>query len=185
MLNIEEFNLFFKENEKKFYKKIYFLVKDEDIALDILQDSMIKIMENYSEKPKNEWPLLFHTIATNAVNDYFRKKNNQTVQYMSDFSGDIENEEQFLESISSEHIDDSQFDFKYSKELIIILQEALDTLPLRQKEAFLLRYLDELSITETAEIMKCSEGSVKTHCSRACISLSEFLTKKGIKKNSH
>lgn len=179
-MNIEEFNTFFKENEKKFYKKIYFLVKDEDVALDILQDSMIKLMENYSEKSKSEWPLLFHTIASNCVNDYFRKKNNQTIQYMSDFSGEIEDEEQFLESISSEHIQDSQFDFKYSKELIVILQEALDTLPLRQKEAFLLRYLDELSITETAEIMKCSEGSVKTHCSRACISLAQFLKNKGI-----
>ncbi len=182
MLNIEEFNLFFKENEQKFYKKIYFLVKDEEIALDIFQNSMIKLMENYSEKPKNEWPLLFYTISSNCVNDYYRKKNNQTVQYISDFSGEIENEEEFLESISTEHIDDSQFNFKYSKEIITIIQEALDTLPLRQKEAFLLRYLDEMSITETAEIMKCSEGSVKTHCSRACAALADFLKNKGINK---
>jgi RNA polymerase sigma-70 factor (ECF subfamily) len=182
VLNIKEFDSFFKENEKRFYKKIYFLVKDEDVALDILQDSMIKLMENYSSKDKDEWPLLFHTIVSNCVNDYFRKKNNQTIQYMSDFSGGIEDEEQFLDSISSEHIEDSQFNLKYSKEIIVILQDALETLPLRQKEAFLLRYLDELSITETAEVMKCSEGSVKTHCSRACIALADFLKKKGINK---
>lgn len=180
MLNSINFDKFFKENEKKFYKKIFFLVKNEDVALDILQDSMIKLMENYSEKPVGEWPLLFHTIVSNCTNDYFRKKNNKTIQYMSDFSSDIENEDQFLESLSIEHLDDVSFKSHYSKELLVIIQEGLENLPLRQKEAFLLRYMDELSIAETAEIMKCSEGSVKTHCSRACLSLSAFLVKKGV-----
>lgn len=181
MLNSANFDKFFKDNEKKFFKKIIFLVKDEDISFDILQDSMIKLMENYADKPANELPLLFHTIVSNCINDYFRKKNNQTVQYMSDFSADIEDEDQFLESISSEQVDEIQFNQKYSKEILTVIQEGLDTLPLRQKEAFLLRYLDELSITETAEIMKCSEGSVKTHCSRACSALSVFLKQRGIR----
>ena len=180
MLNSKNFDKFFKDNEKKFFKKIFFLVKDEDISLDILQDSMIKLMENYSDKSDSELPLLFHTIVSNSINDYFRKKNNKTIQYMSDFSSEIEDEQQFLESISSEQIDEIQFNQKYSKEVLGVIQEGLDSLPLRQKEAFLLRYLDELSITETAEIMKCSEGSVKTHCSRACASLAAFLKEKGI-----
>lgn len=180
MLNSVNFDKFFKDNEKKFFKKIFFMVKNEDIAMDILQDSMIKLMENYSEKSFDELPLIFHTIVSNSINDYFRKKNNQTIQYVSDFSTEIENEDNFLESISSEQIEDIQFNRRYSKEILYIIQEGLDTLPLRQKEAFLLRYFDELSITETAEIMKCSEGSVKTHCSRACIALSSFLKKRGI-----
>lgn len=180
MLNSSNFEKFFKENEKKFFKKIIFLVKDEDSSFDILQESMIKLMENYADKPISELPLLFHTIVSNTINDYFRKKNNHTVQYMSDFSGDIDNEEQFLESISSEQIDELPFTENYSKEVLTIIQEGLDTLPLRQKEAFLLRYFDELSIAETAEIMKCSDGSVKTHTSRACAALATFLKKKNI-----
>lgn len=180
MLNSINFDKFFKENEKKFYKKIFFTVKNEDIALDILQDSMIKLMENYSEKPIEELPLLFHTIVSNCTNDYFRKKNNKTIQYVSDFSAEIENEDQFLESLSVQHLGDISFNSHYSNELLIIIQEGVEMLPLRQKEAFLLRYMNELSIIETAEIMKCSEGSVKTHCSRACLFLSDFLTKKGV-----
>lgn len=180
MLNSINFENFFKENEKKFLKKIMFLVKDEDVSFDILQESMIKLMENYADKPISELPLLFHTIVSNNINDYFRKKNNHTVQYISDFSGIIENDEQFLESISNQQIEELPFIENYSKEVMTIIQEGLDNLPLRQKEAFLLRYFDELSISETAEIMKCSQGSVKTHTSRACACLANFLKKKNI-----
>lgn len=179
MINTKEFDKFFKDNEKKFFKKIVYLVKDDDIALDIFQDTLIKIVENYPDKSATEWTMLFHTISSNCINDYFRKKNNQPIQFMSEF-GDIEDEEQFLESISIEQVEDVQFNIKYSKELSIIIKEGLDLLPLRQKEAFVLRYVDELSITETAEIMKCSEGSVKTHCSRACSAMADFLKKKNI-----
>lgn len=170
MLNSDHFDKFFKENEKKFFKKIFFLVKSEDTALDILQESMLKLMEHYSEKPVGELPLLFNTIVSNSVNDYFRKKNNQTIQYISDFGIEAENEEDFLDSASIEKSPDFQFNQLYSQEILTFIQDGLNLLPLRQKEAFLLRYMDEFSITETAEIMKCSEGSVKTHCSRACIS---------------
>lgn len=74
MLNSDHFDKFFKANEKKFFKKIFFLVKSEDTTLDILQESMLKLMEHYSEKPVGELPLLFNTIVSNCVNDYFRKK---------------------------------------------------------------------------------------------------------------
>lgn len=180
MLNHSNFDKFFKENESKFFKKIFYIVKNEDVALDIFQDSMIKLMENYSEKPIEELPLLFHTIVSNCTNDYFRKQKNKPIQYMSDFNGDIEDEDAFLESISTEHVEEFQFSSHYSKEVLKIIEQGLELLPLRQKEAFLLRYLEEFSTTETAEIMKCSEGTVKTHCSRACIFLSDFLKKRGI-----
>jgi RNA polymerase sigma-70 factor (ECF subfamily) len=122
----------------------------------------------------------FNNIVSNCTNDYFRKQKNKPIQYMSDFNGDIEDEDSFLESISTEHVEEFQFSSHYSKEVLTTIEQGLELLPLRQKEAFLLRYLEEFSTTETAGIMKCSEGTVKTHCSRACIFLSDFLKKRGI-----
>ena len=62
--------------------------------------------------------------------------------------------------------------------------QAIDTevaeLPGRQREAFLLRYWEEFDVAETAAVMGCSEGSVKTHCSRAVHALAKALRAKGI-----
>ena len=65
-------------------------------------------------------------------------------------------------------------------QLISVLEKAIKTLPARQREAFLLRYWEEMDVTETATVMGCSEGSVKTHCSRATHTLATLLKKEGI-----
>ena len=62
-----------------------------------------------------------------------------------------------------------------------LIEKAMEILPARQREAFILRYWEEMSLAETAVIMNCSEGSVKTHCSRAVHTLASILREKGVK----
>jgi RNA polymerase sigma-70 factor (ECF subfamily) len=178
--NIEISN-FFKNAEQKAFKKAFFLVKNEDAALDLVQDSMLKVIEKYQDKPILEITLLFQTILSNSINDWFRQKNSSIVQTVNDLNIIDENQESFLESLEKND-SDTQFNIKYNKEVLKIIHDGLTTLPLRQKEAFLLRYLEEYSITETATIMNCSEGTVKTHCSRACITLEQYLISNGLQK---
>lgn len=65
-------------------------------------------------------------------------------------------------------------------QLIKVIEDAIKTLPARQREAFILRYWEEMNLAETAEIMNCSQGSVKTHCSRAVHALAILLKEKGV-----
>jgi RNA polymerase sigma-70 factor (ECF subfamily) len=67
-----------------------------------------------------------------------------------------------------------------SNQYLAAIEHAISELPLRQREAFLLRYWEEFDLAETAKIMGCSEGSVKTHCFRATNALAEKLKNKGI-----
>ena len=67
------------------------------------------------------------------------------------------------------------------KQLIEIMETEISKLPSRQREAFLVRYWDDLGISETAKLMACSEGSVNTHCSRAAATLAKALKKQGFK----
>ena len=66
------------------------------------------------------------------------------------------------------------------RQVVNLIEQGLQALPARQREAFLLRYWEELDVQETAKAMGCSEGSVKTHCSRATHALSAFLKARGI-----
>jgi RNA polymerase sigma-70 factor (ECF subfamily) len=61
-----------------------------------------------------------------------------------------------------------------------VIETALKKLPARQREAFVLRYWEEMSVAETAESMGCSEGSVKTHCSRALHAMASLLEQEGL-----
>ena len=61
------------------------------------------------------------------------------------------------------------------------IETAVMALPARQREAFLLRYWEELDVAETAAVMGCTEGSGKTHCSRAIQALSKILGDRGMK----
>jgi RNA polymerase sigma-70 factor (ECF subfamily) len=62
-----------------------------------------------------------------------------------------------------------------------LIEAEIQKLPARQREAFLMRYWQDMDVAETAAAMGCSEGSVKTHCSRATHTLADALRAKGIK----
>jgi RNA polymerase sigma-70 factor (ECF subfamily) len=164
-----------------------FSVRDEQAALDIVQDSMLKLTEKYSHKPTEELPLLFQRILQNTMRDYFRRQKvrNAWVTLISAFSTKENNEDtdDLLETLANEHGSNnvrSPADELEQTQITKVIEEAIESLPARQREAFLLRYWEELDVNETATAMGCSEGSVKTHCSRAVHALAEKLRAKGI-----
>jgi len=147
---------------------------------------MIKLAEKYSGKPVHELPMLFQRILQNTIRDFYRRQKVRNT-WLSLFSSltSREDEEfdplevlQDRENRSSPPTPDNSLQ---QSQTIALIEEELVRLPARQREAFLLRYWEEMDTTETAAAMGCSEGSVKTHCSRAAHTLATSLKKKGVK----
>lgn len=171
--------------ERRAYKQALFATRDNDVALDAVQDSMLKLTEKYSHKPAAELPLLFQRILQNTIRDYFRRQKVRSlwVVLVSALmpSAEQDNEINLLENISTDENDLNQpLEQLERTKTLAIIEEALQILPARQREAFLLRYWEDMDVAETAAIMGCSEGSVKTHCSRANHALAAALRAKGV-----
>jgi len=147
---------------------------------------MIRLSEKYFDRPASELPLLFQRILSNATMDWFRRQKvrNAVVKNFSDFEpaggdGDFDILES-LEVLGGSQASESASDSVSRAQILLAVEEEVAQLPARQREAFLLRYWEELDVAETAASMGCSEGSVKTHCSRAVHALSTALKAKGI-----
>ena len=183
----QELSNFLKQVERRAFKLALFAVRDEHAAMDIVQDSMLKLAEKYGDKPAEELPMLFQRILQNATRNYFRRQKVRslwTSLFSSSGSGsEHEDEHDLLETleVKSESMlpDGPELRLDQAQTLALI-EEAIQSLPARQREAFLLRYWEELDVNETATAMGCSEGSVKTHCSRAVHALAERLRAKGV-----
>ncbi len=182
-----ELSDFLKSVEKRAFKRSHYHVRDVDAALDIVQDSMMKLVEHYGHKPIGELPMLFQRILSNTTLDWFRRRKSRNALFsnLGDFdSPDEDGEFDLLESLDasgvSEQIESAETSSQRAQTMREIEQE-IQALPARQREAFLLRYWEDLDVAETAAAMGCSEGSVKTHCSRAVQALSKALRAKGIK----
>ena len=186
MATDKELSDFLKSVEKRAFKRTVYTVRDEHAALDIVQDSMIRLAEKYADRPAAELPLLFQRIMSNATMDWFRRRKvrNAVMQNMSDFEGSGEDGDfdllESLETMDGAMGAESAADTYGREQMLLLLEEQVTLLPGRQREAFLLRYWEELDVAETAAVMGCSEGSVKTHCSRAVHALAKSLKAKGI-----
>lgn len=186
MATDKELSDFLKSVEKRAFKRTVYAVRDEDAALDIVQDSMIRLAEKYADRPAAELPLLFQRIMSNATMDWFRRRKvrNAVMQNMSDFEGADEDGDfdllETLETMDGSLGAESAADTYGREQMLLLIEEEVAQLPGRQREAFLLRYWEELDVAETAAVMGCSEGSVKTHCSRAVHALAKSLQAKGI-----
>jgi RNA polymerase sigma-70 factor, ECF subfamily len=173
--------------ERRAYKQARFAVRDEQAALDIVQDSMLKLSEKYGAKPVAELPMLFQRILQNTIRDYYRRfkvRATWMTQLSSIFSGkDGAEDADPLETLGPAEDSNQALgppDHLEKSQLIVLIETELKELPPRQREAFLLRYWEELDVAETAQAMGCSEGSVKTHCSRAAHTLATALKRKGV-----
>jgi RNA polymerase sigma-70 factor (ECF subfamily) len=162
-------------------------VRDEQEALDIVQDSMLKLAQKYGANPSAELPMLFQRILQNTIRDFYRRHKVRTtwvMQLSSMLSGrdDVDEAdplETFVPATGANQSLDPPDHLARSR-IISAIEDELGKLPPRQREAFLLRYWEELDVAETAQAMGCSEGSVKTHCSRAAHTLAAVLRRKGI-----
>ena len=165
-------------------------MRDEQAALDVVQDAMLKLSEKYGAKPLAELPMLFQRILQNTIRDWYRRtkvRSRWTTLFSSFGSNDDDDEYDILESLASEetkNVPVSPAAQLEQSQVLALIEAAVAKLPTRQREAFILRYWEELDVAETALAMGCSQGSVKTHCSRAVHALSAALLAKGISLDS-
>ena len=171
--------------ERRAYKQALFAVRDSENALDIVQDTMLKLAEKYGAKPTAELPMLFQRILQNTIRDFYRRQKVRSLWvtlFSSLSSGRDDEESDPLETLVGADIKppDGPAERLEQSQVIEFIENALQRLPARQRQAFLLRYWEEMDVAETAAVMGCSEGSVKTHCSRAAHALAAVLRAKGI-----
>ena len=147
----------------------------------------MKLAHSYGDKPITELPMLFQRILSNTTLDWFRRRKTRNALFsnMSDFEspgadGDFDILET-LEALNESEGTESAQDATERTQTLQAIDAQVQLLPGRQREAFLMRYWEEMDVAETALAMGCSEGSVKTHCSRAVLALSKALSAKGIK----
>jgi len=187
LATLQEISAFLADVERRAFKQAMFAVRDEEAALDVVQDAMLKLTEKYAQKPPAELPMLFQRILQNTIHDYFRRRKVRLTwtTVLSALGKGDEKDEDFdpLETLPAKSDSNAAADPAEQFEqvqIVAVIEAALAKLPARQREAFLLRYWEELDVAETAAAMGCSEGSVKTHCSRAVHALAQLLTAKGI-----
>ena len=162
-------------------------MRDEEAALDIVQDAMLRLSERYGDRALEELPPLFQRILQNAIRDWFRRqkvRSTWTTLLSALVPGRDGDEEQdpleTLQAAGDANREESPPDRLERAQVIEIIGQEVAKLPARQREAFLMRYWEELDVAETAKAMGCSEGSVKTHCSRAAHALELALKARGV-----
>jgi RNA polymerase sigma-70 factor (ECF subfamily) len=186
MATRNELSDFLAATERRAFKQALFAVRNEESALDIVQDAMLKLSERYGDRPAEELPPLFQRILQNTIKDYYRRQKVRStwVTLLSSLGGDSGDEE--IDPLDTLLVDDasSANETPHGKllqtQVIAIIEQEIGKLPLRQRQAFLMRYWEDMDIADTAIAMGCSQGSVKTHCSRATQTLAAALRVRGV-----
>ena len=152
--------------EKRAFKIAQLGLRNDDDALDAVQDAMMKLVQSYSSRPVEEWRPLFYRILANGIRDMQRRR---TVRgrIMAWLPTRVDDEEEFDPIAEAPSHDAGPAKRLELDEAIGVLEIAVAELPPRQQQAFLLRNFEGLDVNETASAMGCSEGSVKTHYFRA------------------
>jgi RNA polymerase sigma-70 factor (ECF subfamily) len=168
-----ELEAFLRDVEKRAIRIAAMMIRDADEALDIVQDAMIRLTVRYRSRPREEWRPLFYRILKNRIRDWHRRRavRNRVITF---FGGRDEDETDPMAAVPGPS-EDNPLEQLEAGEALAALSKALEQLPTRQREAFMLRTFEGLDVAATALAMECSEGSVKTHHSRAVHRLRELL----------
>ncbi|NOY63232.1 MAG: sigma-70 family RNA polymerase sigma factor [Gammaproteobacteria bacterium] len=151
-------------------------VWDEEVALDLLQEAMIGFVGAAKKHDEVAWKALFYKILGRRIVDWQRKQIwRNRIARMIPFSGLASDDDDPIDFAANTGNSDEPEQNHSADQLAKQFETVLASLPTRQQEAYLLRQWQGFNVKETAEIMKCSEGSVKTHLSRAMSVLTDQL----------
>lgn len=167
---------FLADVEKRAFRIAQMAVRDRDDALDIVQGAMLRLARNYGQRPSEEWKPLFYRILYNGIRDWQRRSAVRSRIFSLWPPGSRSDDEEPADPY--EHVADQLPEPSarlMADEAMQKLETAVETLPARQREAFVLRCLEGLDVAQTAAAMGCSEGSVKTHYFRALNTLRQQL----------
>jgi len=161
-----ELDRFLASVEQRAFRIARISLRDDDDALDAVQDAMLKLARRYADRPAEQWPPLFYRILQNRVRDFQRRRQvrNRIFAWLPGVGGEdgAQQPDEITPAPGSGTVDQLM-----AGEAVAILESAVRELPLRQQQAFMLRNFEGLDVAATATAMSCSEGSVKTHYSRA------------------
>ena len=171
-----ELEKFLGEIERRAFRMAQIALRDPDDAMDAVQDAMFKLARNYASRPSAEWRPLFYKILENGIRDLQRRRSvrKRFMAWLPGAKEDPDNEAQDpLDNVADKAppIPEALMQGQAMQQL----EASLRALPARQREAFMLRNFEGLDVAETATAMGCSQGSVKTHYSRAVHALREQL----------
>ncbi len=171
-----ELDRFLAEIERRAFRMAQVALRDPDDAMDVVQDAMLKLARSYAGRPSAEWRPLFYRILQNGIRDLQRRRSvrKRFMVWLPGPREDPDNEAQDpLDNVADGGTPVPEQ--LMQAEAMQQLEASLRGLPARQREAFMLRNFEGLDVAETASAMGCSEGSVKTHYSRAVHTLREQL----------
>ena len=171
----QELNRFLADVEGRALRIAEISIRDRDEALDLVQEAMIKLVRNYADRSNDEWTPLFYRILQNGVRDWHRRRvvRNRVMVWFGRSTSDGEDYDPI--TAAPDPAGRTPDETLQTEQAMERLQLAVAALPRRQREAFMLRTFEGLNVAGTAVAMGCSEGSVKTHYSRAVHSLRETL----------
>ncbi len=162
--------------EKRAYRIAYIALSDRDEALDVVQDTMMRMFVKYSDKPNSDWRPLFYKILSNRITDSHRSNTlgKRLKTWFKSSNSDDGISVDATDVLPSRTGEQPQHQMQ-SDTSMSVLDRSINSLPLRQQQAFLFRHWEGLSTKETATAMGCTTGSVKTHLSRALDALKTSL----------
>jgi len=172
----EALNRFLAGVEVRAYRMAEFSIGDADEALDLVQDAMLGFVSRYADKPECEWNAIFYRILQNRITDWYRRTavRNKFRAWFGNSDDDGDGKEDPIQTIADTKSPDPARSL-YHADAAAAMKTAIGSLPLRQRQAFMLRAWEGMDVAQTAFAMGCSEGSVKTHYSRAVHTLRGLL----------
>jgi RNA polymerase sigma-70 factor (ECF subfamily) len=144
-------------------------------ALDLVQEAMMKFAERYARRPEEEWPALFYRVLQSRITDWHRRNTVRRRIFGWFGRGNEEDAEGNPLDRFADNKTPDPFEKMIQSQAGLALEKAIRTLPLRQQQTFLLRAWEGMDIAQTAAAMGCSQGTIKTHYSRAVNTLRTLL----------